>query len=141
MRDAPLREGLLLAGGLALLIWPLVLVTGQAQAPATEVVAVESSQGQWITDVTVQAAHAFDWMELRRGEEVLGRVEGPTKAGEFECLLERHGEILIVAAQFVEGSPESALKLELWAGAMPEVVLNLWGEGEIFEEVEVKFHE
>ncbi|GHC46550.1 hypothetical protein GCM10007100_10230 [Roseibacillus persicicus] len=102
--------------------------------------ALESAEG-WVTDVSVVAVHEFVWMELRRGDEVLGRIEGPEREGEFECLLEKHGEVLVVAAEFVEGTPETAMKVTLWAGAMPEIVLNIWGEGELLEEVEVKFHE
>ncbi|MFC0017819.1 hypothetical protein [Roseibacillus persicicus] len=126
--------------GLALLAWPLSLVTGQASVSSDEVVALESAEG-WVTDVSVVAVHEFVWMELRRGDEVLGRIEGPEREGEFECLLEKHGEVLVVAAEFVEGTPETAMKVTLWAGAMPEIVLNIWGEGELLEEVEVKFHE
>lgn len=140
MRDAPLREGFYLLAGLALLAWPLANLTGQAKPSASEVVALVS-KGAWVTDVNVVAVHEFEWMELRRGEEILGRIDGPTREGEFECLLEKHGENLIVAAQFVEGAPETAMKVELWAGAMPEVVFNFWAEGDLLEEVEVKFHD
>lgn len=140
MKDAPLREGIILLSGLALLAIPLSLVTGQAEVPAGELVAIETEES-WVTDVNVTAAHEFVWMELRRAEEVIGRIEGPTTEGEFECLVAKHGERLVVAAQFVEEAPETALKVELWAGAMPDVVLNFWGEDKLLEEVEVKFHE
>ena len=140
MNDAPLREGILLLSGLALLALPLSFVTGQAEVSARELVTTET-EDSWVTDVNVMAAHEFAWMELRRGAEAIGRIEGPTTEGEFECLVGKHGERLVVAAQFVDEAAETALKVELWAGAMPDVVFNLWGEGEILEEVEVKFHE
>lgn len=141
MRDAPLREGLILLAGLGLLAWPLSLVTGRAEVASGKTVALQSEQGEWVTDVEVLSAHEFEWMELRRGEVVLGRVEGREKEGEFECLLALHGEILTVAARYPEGTPETALQVKLWPGSLPEVVFTLWVEDDLLEEVEVKFHE
>lgn len=142
MKDAPLREGLLLLVGLATLAWPLSSLTGgRAGASAAETVAIQSEEGQWVTDVSVQSAHPFEWVEVRRGEEVLGRVEGPSVEGEFECLLAEHGEVLIVAASFSEGAPRTALQVQFWPGSLPEIERTIWTEGEIFEEVEVGFHE
>lgn len=141
MRDAPLRECLLLLAGLGLLAWPLALVTARPDQAAPSVVAPEAADGSLVTDVMVRSAHPFDWFELRRGEELLGRIEGPTLEGEFECLLSPHNERLVVAAAFGKEIPETALQLELWAGAMPEFVRNFWAEGELLEEVQVDFHE
>lgn len=141
MKDAPLRECLFLVAGLGVLAWPLALVTGSPKGESSQLMVTTLEAGQWGTDVEVTAAHDFDWVELRRGEDILGRVEGLDKEGEFECLLAEDGETLVVAASFPEGTPETALKLKIWAGAFPEVVLNLWGEGEILEEVKVQFHE
>ena len=141
MRDAPLREGLILLAGLGLLAWPLSLVTGKAERGTGQTVAMQTETNEWVTDVEVLSAHDFEWVELRRGEEVLGRVEGPAKEGEFECHLAEHGEILIVAAAYPEGTPETALQWKLWPGSLPEVVFTKWVEGELLEEVEVDFHE
>lgn len=127
--------------GLGLLAWPLSLVTGQAKTVAAATVALQSAEGEWVTDVEILSAHEFEWVELRRGKELLGRIEGPTKDGEFECLLREHGEVLTVAASYPDTVPETALQLKLWPGSLPEVVVTLWTDGELLEEVEVNFHE
>ena len=111
MKDAPLREALLLLVGLACVAWPLSLVIGQPSSAVSQVVAIQSADGDWVTDVQVKAAHEFAWMELRREEQVLGRVEGPAVEGEFECLLAQHGEDLIVAVEFTAEAPETALQV------------------------------
>lgn len=141
MRDAPLRECLLLLAGLGLLAWPLALVTARPTKSVAEVVATETAEGLLVTDVLVRSAHHFEWFELRRGEEVLGRLQGPALEGEFECELLPHGDKLVVAAAFEPESPETALQIELWAGSMPEFVRNFWTRGELQEEVEIDFHE
>ena len=141
MRDAPLREGLILLAGLGLLAWPLSLVTGKAEAQSEDTVALQSEQNEWVTDVEVLSAHEFDWVELRLGDEVLGRVEGPAKEGEFECLLPEHGGVLIVAAGYPEGTPATALQWRFWPGSLPEVTFTNWVEDKLLEEVEVRFHE
>jgi hypothetical protein len=141
MKDAPLREGLFLLAGLALLAWPLSLVTGKAEARAGGTVAIQSAEGEWVTDVSITTAHPFDWIELRRGEEVLGRIEGPATSGEFECLLSEHGDVLLVESSFPEGTPLTALQVQLWPGSLPEVNFTIWTQGVFVEEVEVKFHE
>ncbi len=141
MKDAPLREGFLLLGGLGLMAWPLASVTGEPASPAEAVVAIQSSDGQWFTDVELQAAHDFSYAELRIGDRVLGRVTGPAREGEFECQLPTHGGVVTVVASFPEGTPETALKVRLWPGSLPENVFTLWGEGELLEELELNFHE
>lgn len=141
MRDAPLRECLLLLAGLGLLAWPLALVTARPTKTSAEVVATETEEGSLVTDVMVRSAHRFEWFELRRGEAVLGRIQGPALEGEFECELLPHGDKLLVAASFSPESPETALQLALWAGAMPEFGRTFWTQGALLEEVEVDFHE
>lgn len=141
MKDAPLREGILLLSGLAVLAWPLSLATGRPQTPASRTVSTQSEEGEWVTDVSITSAHPFDWVELRRGEQMLGRVEGPEVEGEFEFLLAKEGEVLLIAASYPEGTPLTALQLQLWPGSFPEVNLTLWSEGEIFEEIEVSLDE
>lgn len=141
MKDAPLREGFLLLIGLGLIAWPLSLVTGQAKVGVTEVVKIQEEDGSWVTDVEVQSAHPFTWMELRKGAEVLGRIEGSVAEGEFECLLAEQGELLTVAAGFPPGTPKTALKLQLWPGNLPEIELTFWSDGDLLQEVDVKFHE
>ena len=141
MKDAPLREGLLLVGGLACLAWPLSMMTGKPAPVPSRLVVAQVVAGDWVTDVQVKAAHEFTWMELRRGEEVLGRVQGPTREGEFECLLAEQGEDLIVAAEFDDDTPETALQVQLWPASLPEVELNFWAEGDLLEEVTIQFYE
>lgn len=141
MRDAPLRECLLLLAGLGLLAWPLALVTARPGRATSQVITPVTVDGSLVTDVIVRSAHPFEWFELRRGEEVLARIGGPALEGEFECLLSPHNERLIVAAAFGEDCPETALKIELWAGAMPEFFRNFWAQGDLLEEVEIDFHE
>lgn len=141
MRDAPLREAFFLLIGLCLLAVPLYLIIEKEETVERAVVEIESEGGEWVMDVEVASAHAFDWMELRRGEEVLGRIEGLTTEGEFECLLARHGGMVTLAASYPEGTPETAMRLQLWAGSLPEVAFTVWGEGGLLEELEVKFHE
>ena len=141
MIDAPLRECLGLLAGLAVLAWPLAQVTAPPRGSPPQVVEPQTAEGLLVTDVSVKSAHPFEWMELRRDSIVLGRIEGPTLEGEFECDLAPHGERLIVAAHYGEKSPETAMRLQLWAGAMPEVEMNFWVDGDLLEEVEVQFHE
>lgn len=127
--------------GLGLLAWPLSLLTGEAKVPSGRVVEVRAQGGEWVTDVEVLSAHEFEWVEVRRGEEVLGRIDGPDKEGEFECLLAEQGETLTVAASYSEEMPETALQFKLWPGNLPEVVFTIWVEGDLLEKVEVKFDE
>ena len=143
MKDGPLREGLILLAGLGLLAWPLSLVTGSPGKVASQALLVDTrgAEDSWVTDVEVRSAHPFQWVELRRGDEVLGRLEGPNREGEFECLLPNHGDLLTVEAQYPEGTPETALEVQLWPGSLPELKFTLWGEGRLLEQVEAKFHE
>ena len=140
MKDAPLKEALLLAGVLAAFIWPLVIVSGKNRTVKSTSSPEATVEGLPAT-VLVKAAHEFLWFELRRGEELLGRIEGPEFEGEFECALALHGEVLLVEAEFPEGAPETALRTSIWGEGMPEEVLTFWTEDRLFEEVEIQFHE
>ena len=131
----------MLLAGLGLLAWPLSLVTGKPKAQPRDTVVLQSEGNEWVTDVSILSAHPFEWVEIRRGEEVLGRVEGPATGGEFECLMAEHGELLLIESRYPEGTPETALRVQLWPGSLPEVNFTIWGPGVFTEEVEVKFHE
>ena len=141
MKDGPLREGILLVAGLGLLAVPLAMVTGQPKPARSQLVSPEASPDAWAADVEVRSAHPFQWMELRRGKTVLARVEGPASEGEFECPVAKKGELLVVAASYPAGTPETALQVQLWASSFPEIEHTFWGEGELVEEIEVKFDE
>ena len=141
MKDAPLKEALLLLVVLAFFAWPLLVVAGNVGGKEQKVSSEQETVQSLTTTVLVKAAHEFQWFELRRGTEVLGRVEGPELEGEFECFLELHGEVLVVAAFFGEDSPETALQMNVWGEGMPEEVLTFWVQGQLLEEVEVNFHE
>lgn len=131
----------MLLAGLSLLTVPLCLVTGQAKPNRSQLVTFEKDEEHWVGDVEVRSAHPFQWMELRQGEEVLGRVDGPESEGEFECELAKKGELLVIAASYPPGTPETALEVEFWVGSFPEIRHTFWGEGELIEEVEVRFGE
>ncbi len=141
MKDGPLREGALLLTGLGFLTIPLLFVTGQPKANRSQLVTVEASVDSWVADVEVISAHPFLWMELRKGEEVLGRLEGPVREGEFECEVAKKGELLVVAASYSEEIPETALQLKIWASSYPPNQFTFWGRGELVEEREVRFDE
>lgn len=127
--------------GLGLLIWPLLVVTGQPKLASALAVNDDLPTDILATDVSVQAAHSFQWMELRNGGEVLGRIEGLAREGEFECALAAEGDLLVVAASFSDETPETALKVRFWSGSFPEKEFTFWGEGEVVEEIELQFHE
>ena len=127
--------------GMGLLVWPLLVVTGQPRLASSRAVNDVESEDVLLTDVTVRSAHPFLWMELRSGGAVVERLEGPTREGEFECELSADGELLMVVVSFPPETPETALKLQFWSGSFPEKEFTFWGEGELVEEIEIQFHE
>ncbi len=141
MKDGPLREGILLLAGLSLLSVPLSLVTGQRKPEPSQLVVVEASEDAWVADIEVRSAHPFQWVEFRKGSEVLARLDGLVSEGEFSCELAKQGERFVVAASYPPDTPETALKVQLWVGSFPEKEFTFWGKGMLVEEVEVSFHE
>ena len=89
MKDAPLWETAGLLVVLGLMAIPLAALTRDRGEPADEVVVEEPSEhGHVETLVQVRTAHPFQFVEIRRDDEVLGRLEGPATEGELTCRLD-----------------------------------------------------
>ena len=86
MKDAPLLETAGLLAVLGMMAIPLAAVTRERALPALAAMVEPSEHGLVETLVQVRSAHPFQYFELRRDEEVLGRLEGPALEGEFTCL-------------------------------------------------------
>ena len=140
MKDAPLRETIGLVVFLALLALPLTLLTGGTKVEQTpSSLGGDADEQRVAATVSVRAAHEFEEVILRRDGEELGRLEGPAKEGEIECLLGAEEDWLRVEVSLVEKENVTAVALEFWPEGLPTVERTFWGEDRIVEEVKVRW--
>lgn len=141
MRDAPLREGSLLVGGLLLFSIPLTLLTGQSRSVSRpEVVSSVAVSEGTETEVLVYGTAGLKFVELWQSDVMRGRFEGPGDEGEFMCAMDLDESLITIKAEFVEEG-RNALAVELWPEGHGEKELSLWGEGVVVEEISVIWHE
>jgi hypothetical protein len=135
MKDAPLREALFLLAGMAVLAIPLYLVTADEKSPTTTANLVESQPpAKGIrSDVEIESSGELQWLELARASdgEVVGRFDGPSRYGDFECQLPEGGQGLIITAKWTDTSTRNAVRIELWPDHREIRSQTFWGQGEL----------
>jgi hypothetical protein len=144
VRDAPLKESAVLVAAISLIAWPLHRLTADPPPSADDhEIRVPTDEGAGLlpTLIQVRAAHAFDAVEIRMGETLVGRIDGPDRSGEIELEFDPHGEPLRAEVRFPSGSPETAVRFEVWPEAHETREVTFWGEGEVRETLDFHWHE
>lgn len=140
MKDAPLWETAGLLVVLGLMAIPLAALTRDRGEPADEVVVEEPSEhGHVETLVQVRTAHPFQFVEIRRDDEVLGRLEGPATEGELTCRLDGEEDWIVIEAGLAERDDLTALGIEFWPEGLPTVEETFWGSGRLVEELQIRW--
>ena len=139
MKDAPLWETAGLLVVLGVMAIPLAAVT-RDHAPPRKADVVETPDHGWVeTLVQVRSAHPFEYLELRRDDPVLGRLEGPATEGEFTCQLGGEEDWVVIEAELAGGDDLTAIAIELWPEGLPTVERTFWGSGRLVEELQIRW--
>lgn len=133
MRGHPLIESLILLICLALLALPLQWVI-QDRVVAKEVPTEieESDNGHLLpSDILLRSAHPYSQVSLTVNGEEFTVEAGET---ELQVHVDPHRTIEIdVSAEWPEGTPETALYVELAPEWHDGISHTIWGEGSAFE--------
>jgi hypothetical protein len=133
MRSSPPLQLALVLLGFILLAWPLIRLTSALPRQVDEVQAPVKNEGKLHSLLRVRYAHAPSKISLKHGAVELLPAGG--YEAEVELPFPKEGLELILSAQWPDGTPDTALTVELEPDGMDAQSQTRWSAAAVVDEV------
>jgi hypothetical protein len=136
MRSSPPLQLALVLLGFLCLAWPLIRLTSASVPEQAAVVASPAEGNKLHTLVTVRYAHLPSRLVLKHGEQILLQLKPDSGAqAEAQLPFAKEGLELTLSAQWPEGTPDTAITVELEPDGLDVQSQTRWSTGGSLEEV------